>query len=225
MLYPKPFQKACLSLAYRSTLLRWNCLSTGDTLHSDLASSPPLNSASLGSNVSLSSINLLLCCKVQAAEELCSLPACAITTGADRELQRSATVIWESINCLQPPICQRQLTASPHYRARTAGGQSCPQIILFSLCPKLLWSSLPPSDFTLIAIISPISQFDITCGGRGKSNRISSALENLRGQSWQFEWYKWYGEICQWVTVSQNISIWKGPRRTIIGDWEEEKCR
>lgn len=166
-----------LSLAYRSISLTWKYLNLGSnipTLCSDLAS-PSLSSALLGSNVTLPSTNLLQSCRAQAVEKLSSLLPCAITTGADHGLGKTGNVIYKPFHSLLP--------ASPLWMAatsRTGGGWRYPQIILLSLCPKLLWSLLPFPALTLTAVIPPVSQAVVTYGEGGKSNGISRAPENLR---------------------------------------------
>lgn len=147
-------------------------------------------------------INLLLRCRARIVEKLCSLPACAVTTGADDGLRTSGNVICKPFSSL--------LTASHLSKAAnsksTPYGQNSWRLKVpsdnTSLCPKLFWSSLPSPAFTLIAVISPISQFGVTSGETGKSMR---GLENLRWQSWKFESQKWLGKIGQGITVHLKL--------------------
>lgn len=125
----------------------------------------------------------------------------AITTGTDRGLRRSRNVICKPVNALLT-ASHLSKVANSIRPEQVSDGWRCPQIILLSLCPKLLWSSLPSPAFTLIAIISPISQFDVISGETGKSKRISGALENVRWQSWKFESRKWLGKIGQGIIGS-----------------------
>lgn len=151
VLHQKPLQKACLSLAYRSIPLSWNCLGMGSSippLHSDLTSSHPLSWALLRGNVPLPNINLLLPCRVQIVDKSCS--ACAITTRLTMGLEGVGIVICKPFNSL---LSASHLSKAAYSKSmpypRRGGGWKCPQIITsFSVTKAFVeFTSFPSFHF------------------------------------------------------------------------------
>lgn len=155
----------------------WSChIKSADipTLCSDLASCPSLSSALLRGNVTLPALTCCSAAEHRLLRNSALLPY-VTTTGADHGLGKSGNVTHKPFHSLLP--------ASPLWMGATSrigGGCRCPQIILLSLCPKLLWSLLPFPALILTAVISPVSQAVVTYGGAGKSKTISRSPENLR---------------------------------------------